>query len=82
MYHLKSNKFCMDQEALSDISISKPKAEKLLSPLASPEHKRKRFNNDPRSPRDKITNQLTESDIDSIADITNGNSGIVGLRDM
>ena len=60
---------------LLNIDIAKPKAKRILSPPPS----KKRKSQDPRVSQDRQTEPLTEMEMDVLADITNGNCGIVSL---
>ena len=65
-------------ETLSNIGINKPCANRVFS--SSKTKKQKITNNfDPRAPQDQTHKPITETEIDILADITNGNSGIVCL---
>ncbi|XP_057297429.1 uncharacterized protein LOC130629386 [Hydractinia symbiolongicarpus] len=64
-------------DILNNITIKKPKAEKILSPNES--YGQNRFHYDPRHVNDRSTDLLYEKDINALADVTNGNCGIVQL---
>lgn len=74
----KKSQFLHNPDALDNIRVSKPSAKKVLS-SSSTTKKRKRTDFEPRLPKDRSVQPLSESDIDVLADITNGNSGIVCL---
>jgi len=65
-------------DILNNIGITRPSATRVLS---SPpiEKRRKRNDFDPRASHDCETKPLTSTEVDILADITNGNSGIVCL---
>ena len=66
-------------DILDNIGVSKPTAKRILSPPADATNKRKRSSFDPRLLKDRTSAPLSSYDIDVLAEITNGNSGIVRL---
>lgn len=64
---------------LDNIGVSKPNAKRTLSPPPDATRKRKHSSFDPRLLKDQTEGQFSSYDIDVLADITNGNSGIVSL---
>ena len=63
-------------EVLSEIVIKKPKVEKVYGDSKS-QHGRANF--DPRAIRHRTKSSLTQNDIDTLAELTNGNCGLVML---
>ena len=66
-------------DILDNIGVSKPNAKRILSPPPETTNRRKRSSFDPRLLKDRTADPLSRHDIDVLADITNGNSGIVSL---
>ena len=66
-------------DILDNIGVSKPNAKRILSSPLETTNKRRRSSFDPRLLKDRAVAPLSTHEIDVLADITNGNSGIVSL---
>ena len=67
-------------DVLHNITVTKPSAKRILSSSDKATTKRKKQSDfEPRLPNDRTVLPLSESEVDILADITNGNSGIVCL---
>jgi len=76
--HQKKQQSLHTQDILKNIGITRPSSARVLSPPPAEKH-RKRNDFDPRASHDSTAKPLTETEVDILADITNGNSGIVCL---
>ena len=67
-------------DVLHNITVTKPSAKRILSLSDKATTKRKKQSDfEPRLPKNRTVLPLSESEVDILADITNGNSGIVCL---